>query len=93
MNDLRDVISDALESHTLVLIEYKDELRMIEPHHIGVLGGSEQVHAYQLNGREGWRNFKLEEIQRATTAAKEFNVRESYNFDGGNYTSVEEQLS
>ena len=93
MKTLREILAEAIETQTTVLIEYKDELRHIEPHHIGVLGGTTQVHAYQVDGREGWRNFKLDCVTRYRLINKEFEMRPDYNSDGGNYTSVEEQLS
>ena len=92
-NIINEALEAAFEQHTRVEIEYKDELRIIEPHHLGVLGGVEQIHAYQTNGREGWRNFKLNEIQSIKVINEEFDMRGDYNSDGGNYTDIEEQLS
>lgn len=89
------VIEQAIRKQRTLVFDYKDEgLREVEPHLCGILGGKEQLHAYQIKGysQSGgtpeWRNFTLQHIQNLNITERKFAVRNTYNPANANFSRV-----
>lgn len=89
----------AMEVRRVITCIYKKKFRCLEPHHLGILGGSEQLHCYQIAGESSmgyvpcWKNFKLSKIKNITICPHSpFTVRASYNPTNSHYSKIEKSI-
>lgn len=69
--------------------------RTVEPHHYGILGGSLQLHGYQVKGGSSsgeltdWRNFKLDKIDKLAKNDVVFVPESTYNPSNSKYEMIQ----
>lgn len=70
----RRIIADAIGDNRLLSLRYHDTLRLVRPHILGHVGkGDLALSAWQVSGTgEGWRLFRLADIEALTVADKRF---------------------
>jgi predicted DNA-binding transcriptional regulator YafY len=88
----------AISEKKTIIFEYDGYERTVEPHLYGILGGHEQLHAYQIRGGSSsggipeWRNFKLEKMNNVAVNDEVFQSENSYNPSGANYSEIKRQV-
>ncbi|ABC63667.1 WYL domain-containing protein [Erythrobacter litoralis] len=78
-----DILSEAIEHRRIVSFTYKEALRIVEPHLVGVnTKGNLALSAFQISGGSGqsFRSFLLEQISGLELTSEEFvGPRPGYN--------------
>lgn len=96
--DAAKIIDDAISEKKTISFEYDGESRIVQPHHYGSCGGTQQLHCYQVEGgsRSGkipaWRNFKLEKMEKVAKNDNNFSPQPSYNPSKSHYEKIEKQV-
>jgi len=92
------ILEQAISEKKTVTFEYDGHKRIVEPHHYGRLGNSQQLHGYQTGGTSSsgnipeWRNFKLEKMERLAKNDEVFTAEKSYNASNSKYSEIEKQI-
>lgn len=93
------LLDEAISNKLIISFTYDELFRIVEPHHYGMLNGSEQLHAYQITGETHsggipeWRNFILEKIHKLKILDVNFTPRTSYNPSNSNYQIIITKIS
>lgn len=91
-------LDNAISERKTITFQYDGYERTVEPHLYGILGGNEQLHAYQIRGGSSsggipqWRNFKLENMNNVAVNDEVFTIEESYNPSGAHYSEIKRQV-
>ncbi|KTD18418.1 hypothetical protein [Legionella jordanis] len=100
INKVKEILANAIRSHSLVLVLYHQQWRVVEPYLIGILGGHEHLHCFQIAGGSvsggipQWRNLRLDDIkQLEIIPSSYFEIRDSYHPKNANYMPIEEQIT
>lgn len=94
MSALKAILNDAISQKKTISFTYDGLDRVVEPHHYGILKGTEQLHAYQVHGESKsgdlpeWRNFKLKMIDRIALNDTSFETEISYNPGNSKYYKI-----
>lgn len=97
MNTVK-IIDDAIVEKKTITFEYDGKSRTVEPHHYGKLGGSRQLHGYQIKGGSvsgkipNWRNFKIEKIKNLAKNDEIFTPELSYNPSNSHYEKIDRKV-
>ncbi len=93
------IIDDAISEKKTITFVYSGYRRTVEPHHYGKFGSSQQLHGYLINGGSksdkipGWRNFKIEKIEKLAKNDEIFTPEPSYNPSNSHYGTIEKQVN
>ncbi|HEU5282150.1 MAG TPA: WYL domain-containing protein [Gammaproteobacteria bacterium] len=93
------IIDQAISEKKTITFEYDGHSRTVEPHHYGTLGGSLQLHGYQVKGGSvsgkvpNWRNFKLDKIDKLAKNDVVFEPESTYNPLNSKYEIIEKKVT
>lgn len=94
---MNQAIEQAIASKSLVEFTYSGHIRVVEPHVLGVLGGTTQILGYQIGGSSSsgglpeWRRFDLPKMTRLTILSKSFPGARPY--PSGKHSSWDYQIA
>ena len=77
-------IEQAIRSKSVVKFTYSDHHRVVEPHVLGLKGGSLQILGYQIGGSSSsggipeWRRFDVQRMSGFVTTAQKFAGRRPF---------------
>ncbi|CAM2997084.1 hypothetical protein [Legionella worsleiensis] len=63
---MNNILIDAIQNKKTISFSYHGKKRVVQPHHLGVFGIHDQIHAYQVNSEfttPGWKNFIVSSMQ------------------------------
>lgn len=87
-------IKHAIQNHLQLKFTYDGHERTVNPHHLGILGGELQIHAYQVHdgshsgADRGWKNFHVSQIENLKELTMSFIPEESYHPSNSRYTEI-----
>lgn len=86
-----DTIIEAIKNQNTISFFYNGQRRVVEPHHLGIFGAKNQIHAYQINSgfsNSGWKNFIVSSMQDISINSSIFTPQSDYNPSGSRYSSI-----
>lgn len=93
------ILDDAISKKQTISFRYDNLDRVVEPHHYGIYGNAEHLHAYQIEGGSTsgkapkWGNFKLEKIKNLATNDNTFTPEATYNPSNSKYKNIIKKIS
>lgn len=88
------LLQTAIMKRYVIVFSYENMRRVVEPYHVGVLGGEIQLHSFQIAGESTsgntpqWRNFVLNRMTKLKTQDIHFSVRSSYHPENSHYQDM-----
>lgn len=99
MRILQDILDKAIVGRQLIVFDYHEKLRIVEPYHYGLLGSKYQLHGFQTQGESisggipEWRNYQLSLIANLTIEPNSnFDIRASYRPATSEYSLIEKSV-
>lgn len=93
----QQIIERAIREKSVVTFNYGGHSRHVEPHILGVNGGSLQLLGYQIGGSSSsggplpeWRRFELDRITNLSITTRKFSGRRS--FPSGRHSSWDRKI-
>lgn len=93
----QQLIEKAITEKKLIAFFYDGHRRVVKPHMLGLLGGTEQLHAFQIEGSSasdqyGWKNFHVQDILQVKLLAVSFYPEKTFHPENANYSKIFKKL-